>query len=189
MALFVARAQAIDPGFALTDENAGAVAGICTALDGLPLAIELAAARTRLLSPQAILERLGTSLALLTGGPRDRPERQRTLRAAIEWSYDLLEPDGQAMFPRLAVFAGGWSLEAAEAVCSPPEALDALEALVEQSLVRPVDDGSAEPRFRMLQTIREYGLERLAASGEGPELRARHARVLPGPRARRPAPS
>jgi predicted ATPase/class 3 adenylate cyclase len=180
VALFVERARAIDPEFALTDDNAGAVAAICASLDGLPLAIELAAARTRLLSPQAILERLGTSLPLLTGGPRDRPERQRTLRAAIKWSYDLLEPEGQAMFSRLAVFAGGWSLEAAEAVCSPRGAdgldtLDTLEALVEQSLVRPVADGSPEPRFRMLLTIREYGLERLAASGEEPEVRGRHA--------------
>jgi predicted ATPase/class 3 adenylate cyclase len=180
VALFVERARAIDPGFALTDENAGAVAGICASLDGLPLAIELAAARTRLLSPHAILERLGASLPLLTGGPRDRPERQRTLRAAIKWSYDLLEPEDQAMFSRLAVFAGGWSLEAAEAVCSPRDAdgldtLDTLETLVEQSLVRPVGDGSPEPRFRMLLTIREYGRERLAASGEEPELRRRHA--------------
>jgi predicted ATPase/class 3 adenylate cyclase len=180
VALFVERARAIDPRFALTDENAGAVAEICTSLDGLPLAIELAAARTRVLSPHALLERLGTSLPLLTGGPRDRPERHRTLRAAIRWSYDLLEPDGQAMFRRLAVFAGGWSLEAAEAVCSPRGAdgldtLDTLEALVEQSLVRPVGDASPEPRFRMLLTIREYGLELLAASGEERELRSRHA--------------
>ncbi len=183
VALFVERARAIDPGFALTDENAGAVAEICTSLDGLPLAIELAAARTRLLSPHAILERLGTSLPLLTGGPRDRPERQRTLRATIEWSHDLLEPEGHAMFRRLAVFAGGWSLEAAEAVCSPRGAngldtLDTLEALVEQSLVRPVGDGSLEPRFRMLVTIREYGLERLAASGEERDLRSRHAQFF-----------
>jgi len=180
VALFVERARAIDPGFALTHENAGAVARICAALDGLPLAIELAAARTRLLSPPAILERLGTCLPLLTGGPRDSPARQRTLRGAIEWSYDLLEPDNQAMFDRLAVFAGEWSLEAAQAVCSPggADALDALDALVEQSLVRPLGDGSPEPRFRMLQTIREYAQERLAASGDEPELRARHARFF-----------
>jgi predicted ATPase/class 3 adenylate cyclase len=183
VALFVERAQAIDPSFALSHENAVAVAEICATLDGLPLAIELAAARIRLLSPQAILERLGACLPLLTGGPRDRPERQRTLRGAIEWSHDLLDPEGEAMFRRLSVFAGEWSLEAAEAVCSPGGAagldtLDALEALAHHSLVRPVEGGSPEPRFRMLQTIREYGLERLVASGEEPVLRSRHAQFF-----------
>jgi predicted ATPase/class 3 adenylate cyclase len=180
VALFVERARAIDPGFALSAENATAVAGICATLDGLPLAIELAAARIRLLSPQAILERLGSCLTLLTAGPRDRPERQRTLRGAIEWSHDLLDPEGQAMFRRLAVFAGEWSLEAAAAVCSPGgeaglDTLDALDGLAQHSLLRRVGDGAPEPRFRMLTTIREYGLERLVASGEEPELRGRHA--------------
>ncbi len=182
VALFVERARAIDPAFVLGHENAAAVAAICTALDGLPLAIELAAARVRLLSPQAILERLGTCLSLLTGGPRDRPERQRTLRGAIRWSHDLLDPDAQAMLRRLSAFAGGWSLEAAEAVCSGtgPGGLDTLEtldALVQHSLARR-DDSGLEPRYRMLQTIREFGLERLAESGEEPEIRERHARFF-----------
>jgi len=182
VALFVERARAIDPGFALGPENAAVVAAICAALDGLPLAIELAAARVRLLSPQAILERLGTCLSLLTGGPRDRPERQRTLRGAIQWSHDLLDPDARTVFRRLSAFAGGWSLEAAEAVCSQagPQRLDTLEtldALVQHSLARR-DDGAHRSRFRMLQTIREFGLERLAASGEEPEIRERHARFF-----------
>jgi predicted ATPase/class 3 adenylate cyclase len=182
VALFVERARAIEPGFALGPENAAAVAAICTALDGLPLAIELAAARVRLLSPQAILERLGTSLPLLTGGPRDRPERQRTLRGAIQWSHDLLDPDGQTMFRWLAAFAGGWTFEAAEAVCSPAggatlDTLETLDELVQHSLARR-DDGASEPRFRMLQTIREFGLERLAESGEEPEIHERHAQFF-----------
>ena len=182
VALFVERARAIEPGFALGPENAAAVAAICAALDGLPLAIELAAARVRLLSPQAILERLGASLPLLTGGPRDRPERQRTLRGAIQWSHDLLDPDGQTMFRWLAVFAGGWTFVAAEAVCSPPggpalDTLETLDALVQHSLARR-DDSAPRPRFRMLQTIREFGLERLAESGEDPEIHERHAQVF-----------
>ena len=182
VALFVERARAIDPDFALGHENAADVAAICAALDGLPLAIELAAARVRLLSPHAILERLGRCLSLLTGGPRDRPERQRTLRGAIQWSYDLLDPDGQVMLRRLSAFAGGWSLGAAEAVCSETGAggldtLETLDALVQHSLVRR-GDGALEPRFRMLQTIREFGLERLAESGEEPEIRERHARFF-----------
>ena len=182
VALFVERARAIEPGFALGPENAAAVAAICAALDGLPLAIELAAARVRLLPPQAILERLGTSLPLLTGGPRDRPERQRTLRGAIQWSHDLLDPDGQTMFRWLAAFAGGWTFEAAEAICSPAGAavldtLETLDALVQHSLARR-DDGTPEPRFRMLQTIREFGLERLAESGEESEIHERHAQFF-----------
>ncbi len=182
VALFVERARAIDPDFALGHENAADVAAICAALDGLPLAIELAAARVRLLSPHAILELLGRCLSLLTGGPHDRPERQRTLRGAIQWSYDLLDPDGQAMLRRLSAFAGGWSLGAAEAVCSETGAggldtLETLDVLVQHSLVRR-EDGALEPRFRMLQTIREFGLERLAESGEEPEIRERHARFF-----------
>jgi predicted ATPase/DNA-binding SARP family transcriptional activator len=182
VALFVDRARAIDPGFALEPGNAAAVAAICSALDGVPLAIELAAARVRLLSPQTILVRLREGLSLLTGGPRDLPERQRTLRDSIQWSHDLLDPAGQTLFRRLAVFAGGWSLEAADAVCSPAgspglDVLETLNALVLHSLVRR-DDTAPEPRFRMLQTIREFGLERLAASGEEPEIRERHAQFF-----------
>jgi len=182
VALFVERARAIDPNFTLDDGNAADIVGICAAVDGLPLAIELAAARVRLLPPHAILERLGRCLSLLTGGPRDRPERQRTLRGAIQWSFELLDPDGQAMLRRLAVFAGGWRLEAAEAVCAaagpaPLDSLEILDELVQQSLVRR-DDTVLAPRFRMLQTIREFGMERLGASGEEAEIRERHARFF-----------
>jgi predicted ATPase/DNA-binding SARP family transcriptional activator len=162
--LFVARAQAVSPGF----EPSPAVAAICTALDGLPLALELAAARSRVLTPEAILERLGSRLDLLTSGPRDLPRRQRTLRGAIDWSFELLEPAEQALFARLAVFSGGCSLEAAEHVCAAD--LDALSALVDRSLAR-----QREARFTMLETIREYALERLDASAEGDGIRLRHA--------------
>ena len=119
VALFVERASAASPAFVLTDENAGAVVAICRRLDGLPLALELAAARIRLLSPEAILERLERRLPLLVGGAADLPARQQTLRAAIDWSYDLLESAERRLFERLAVFAGGWTIEAADAVCNP----------------------------------------------------------------------
>jgi non-specific serine/threonine protein kinase len=154
------------------------VAAICRRLDGLPLAIELAAARVRLLPPEALLTRLERSLPLLTSGARDAPARQRTLRDTIAWSYDLLPATDQALSRRLSVFVGGWTLEAAEAVTSPDGALDVLEGLgdlVERSLVRRVDDGGGEPRFGMLETIREFGLERLAESGEEEATRKRHA--------------
>jgi predicted ATPase len=182
VALFVDRAQAIDPDFTLGPDNAGDVAAICVALDGLPLAIELAAARVRLLAPSAILERLGTCLTLLTGGPRDSPEHQRTLGGTIRWSYDLLDRDGQVMFGRLAVFAGGWDLTAAEAVCTDGsggrvDPLEALDTLVQQSLVRRAEDATGR-RFRMLQPIREFALERLAESGEEPDVRDRHLRYF-----------
>ncbi|HZG69798.1 MAG TPA: tetratricopeptide repeat protein, partial [Herpetosiphonaceae bacterium] len=181
--LFVERAQAVQPDFAITGETAPAVAAICHRLDGLPLAIELAAARIRLLSPQAMLQRLGNPLALLTGGARDLPERHQTLRATIDWSYNLLAPGEQRLLARLAVFMGGWTLEAVEAICGgtdaePSDVLDGMEALVAQSLVRPQPQtfpGTATtPRVIMLETIREYALERLEASGEAPVLRSRH---------------
>jgi predicted ATPase/class 3 adenylate cyclase/Tfp pilus assembly protein PilF len=175
--LFVDRAQAIMPGFALDANNADAVAEIVRRLDGLPLAIELAAARVRLFAPEAMLKRLETRLPLLTGGPRDLPERQRALRATIAWSYDLLTPGEQALFRRLAVFAGGMTLDAVAYVGRPEgtiDALDGLERLVEHSLIQTTGDGESEPRFRMLETIREYGLERLAESGEVVDTRSRH---------------
>jgi predicted ATPase/class 3 adenylate cyclase len=175
--LFVDRAQAVKPGFALDEGNATAVAEIVRRLDGLPLAIELAAARVRLFAPEAMLKRLETRLPLLTGGARDLPERQRALRETIAWSYDLLTPGEQALFQRLAVFAGGMTLEGAEYV-GPPEGmadtLGGLERLVEHSLIQAAGAGDDEPRFRMLETIREFGLEQQEAAGEGVFTRSRH---------------
>jgi len=179
VSLFVERAATIRPGFALTSENAAAIAEICVRLDGLPLAIELAAARVRLLTPQAIVGRLDRRLPLLTGGARDLPARQQTLRDTIAWSHDLLDEPERRLFRRLGVFVGGWSLESAHAVCRIEQfdvnTLDRLESLVARSLVRQDDDASGDVRFRMLETIREYALEELEASGELPALRRRHA--------------
>jgi len=175
--LFVERAKAVKPDFALTQENASAVAAICARLDGLPLAIELVAARLRLLPPQALLGRLG-SLDAMQGGPGDLPARQRTLRGAIAWSYDMLDPSGRRLFERLGVFVDGASLGAVEAVCGPEEGSDVLSGLaglVDQSLVRQ-EAVADEPRFAMLLTIRDFALERLRASGEADEICARHAR-------------
>ena len=163
--LFVERAGAIAPGFRPTP----AVTEICRRLDGLPLAIELAAARVALLEPEELLARLERRLPLLTSRSRDAPERQRTLRAAIDWSYDLLDPDEQELFRRVAVFRGSFSLEAAEAVCDGD--LDSVESLVEKSLVRRWGTG----RLGQLETIRDYALERLDASPEADEVRRRHA--------------
>ena len=204
--LFVERARAVAPGFALTEANAPAVAEICARLDGLPLAIELAAARVKVLSPQALLARLTNRLRLLTGGARDLPDRQRTMREAVAWSHGLLTEAEQALFRRLAVFAGGFGLEAAQAVGgsgggeggergeganpsplvlpSPPErsdtpsspsVLDVLTSLVDQSLVRWQEGPGGEDRFGMLETLREYALERLAHSGEGETVGRAHA--------------
>jgi predicted ATPase/class 3 adenylate cyclase len=179
-ALFIQQASAVKPDFMVTNDNAPAVAEICVRLEGLPLAIELAAARSKLLSPQALLARLGSRLELLRGGARDLPARHQTLRGAIAWSYDLLSPDEQALFRRMAVFVGGCTLEAAEAVCraaGPPE-LDVLEgmtSLVDKSLLRQEEEANREPRFQMLETIREYGLECLTTSGELESARRAHA--------------
>ena len=178
--LFAERANAADPAFALTAENAPTVAEICHRLDGLPLALELAAAKVRLLPPAELLVRLDTRLPLLTGGARDGPARLRTMRDAVAWSYDLLGPGQQVLFRRLAVFVGGFELEAAEAVVGRDYARDGdlfsgVEALLEQSLVRRLLAVGAPPRFAMLETVREFGLELLAAGGESEELRAAHA--------------
>ena len=185
VALFIQRATAIRPGFTISNENAPAVAEICYRLDGLPLAIELAAARIKLFSPQALLERLGDRFKVLQSGARDVPDRQRTLRAAIDWSYNLLTPAEQMLFRRLAVFVGGRTLEAVEAVCDPAgddevtllriDVLDGLTSLVDKSLIRQVGGAGGEPRFTMLATIHEYAAERLAESAEVEALRRRHA--------------
>ena len=171
--LFRERAQAVKPDFEVTSANAAAVAEICVRLDGLPLAIELAAARSKVMAPEAMLRRLEQRLDLLTGGARDRPERQQTLRGAISWSHELLEPAEQALFRRLAVFTGGCSLEAVEEVCDGD--LDVLGSLVDRSLVRQRDAEGGEPRFDQLETLREYALERLAESGEAEAFHRRHA--------------
>jgi predicted ATPase/DNA-binding SARP family transcriptional activator len=174
--LFVARAQAADPAFALTDANREVVAEICSRLDGLPLALELAAARSRVLTPEAMLERLDRRLELLTSGPGDLPERQRALRATIDWSYQLLEREERRLFVRLAVFAGGCSLDAAETVCRAE--LDTLSSLVAKSLVYREAAPGGDVRFGMLETLREYALERLGTSREAEAVRRRHAEHL-----------
>jgi len=182
--LFVQRARALAPDFALTPANAPTVAAICRRLDGLPLAIELAAARIKLLPPRALLDRLDDRLRVLSGGPPHLPERQRTLRGALDWSYDLLAADEQDLFGRLAVFAGGCTLEAAEAVCvalgpARVSVLDGLAVLIDNNLARVEDavdgTGEGEPRVGMLETLREYGLERLEAAGNTATARGRHA--------------
>ncbi|MFN8512973.1 MAG: helix-turn-helix domain-containing protein [Chloroflexia bacterium] len=198
VALFVQRARAVQPSFALTAANAPVVAAICARLDGLPLAIELAAARCKLFTPQALLARLDDRFALLTGGARDLPARQRTLLGAIEWSYHLLNADEQRLLCHLAVFAGGCTVDAAEAVgvevgsgkwevgkatevsgfplpIPDYSLLDTLASLLDKSLVRQEPGHDGEPRFWMLETIREYGLGRLRAAGEETAARARHA--------------
>ncbi len=186
VALFVERAAEIRPGFAVTAESGPVVAEICARLDGLPLAIELAAARIRLLTPQAMLARLEHRLPLLTHGPQDLPARQRTLRDAIAWSYDLLTPCEQVLFRRLAIFVGGCTLEAAEAVAladvgdycwmlGPDEVLEGVESLIAKNLLRRLSDFDAAVRVTMLETVREYGIEQLTRVGELQELRRWHA--------------
>jgi predicted ATPase len=198
VALFVDRAARVRPDFALTADNAAAVAAVCARLDGLPLALELAAARVRTLPPRVLLERLSAaadspSLRLLAGGPRDAPARQRTLHDTIAWSHDLLGLEDRTLFRRLAVFVGGSSLEAAEAVCAAPvdvggsqlavntgrthaiDIVDGLDSLVEKSLLVQGEGPGGEPRFAMLETIRAYAWEQLVAAGEAAALRRRHA--------------
>jgi predicted ATPase/transcriptional regulator with XRE-family HTH domain/Tfp pilus assembly protein PilF len=178
--LFVARAQAVQPEFVLTQANAATVAEICQRLDGLPLAIELAAARSKLFSLEALLTRLEHRLTLLTIGARDLPVRQQTLRNTIDWSYQLLDVGQQRLFARVGVFVGGCTLAAAEAVCTAAgdlasDALDGLAALVDQSLVRQDKGLDGEPRFIMLETIREYALEKLSERGELEKMHRQHA--------------
>ena len=197
--LFVNRAARVRPDFALNADNAAAIAAICAGLDGLPLAIELAAARIRTLAPGILLERLrqvsnAPSLGLLVGGSRDAPARQQTLRDTIAWSYDLLTKEESSLFRHLAVFVGGWTLESAEAICASPsnpsddhtspvvtrrgdviDVLDGLNSLVDKSLVFRDDGFDGAPRFRMLETIRAYAWEQLVAAGEEELLRQRHA--------------
>jgi predicted ATPase len=179
--LFAARARAVDPEFELNDDNVKVVGEICERLDGLPLAIELAAARTKLFPPEMMSRRLDRTLELLTGGAHDLPARQKTLRSTLEWSHDLLEDSERELFARLAVFVGRWTIEDAEAVCGGDglDVLQTLSALVDESLVRRVDRARQEPRFAMLETIREYAGELLEESGEASAVRRRHAeRVL-----------
>ena len=174
--LFVAHARQARAGFSLTPPNALDVAEICTRLDGLPLAIELAAARVRILSPPALLARLEQRLLVLTAGPRDVPSRQQTMRAAIAWSYDLLSPEAQRLFRQLSAFVGGWTLEAVEAVYDRPlDVLDGLSALVDHSLVNQAEQPDGTPRYAMLETIREFGLEQLAGLDDSEAVRRRHA--------------
>jgi predicted ATPase/class 3 adenylate cyclase len=180
VSLFVERATAVQPVFRVTNENAPAVAEICARLDGLPLAIELAAARVKILSPQAMLARLERSLTFLSGGSRDLPQRQRTLRDAIAWSYDLLDGPERRLFARLAAFVGGFSLVAVEAVGNPGgeldlDALEGVASLTNKSLLRQQATGPEEPRFFMLETIREFAGERLEQEPDAEVIRRRHA--------------
>ncbi|MEO8511771.1 MAG: adenylate/guanylate cyclase domain-containing protein [Chloroflexota bacterium] len=178
VALFIDRATAVRPDFAVTNENAPAVAEICVRLDGLPLAIELAAARIRVLNPQAILGRLEHRLGLLSGGSRDLPARQQTLRGAIAWSHDMLDDEERLLFASLSVFVGGATLTAIESLCregSSADVFDTVASLVDKSLVRQRDGIGDEPRYEMLETIREFATEQLAASGRGAALQQQHA--------------
>ncbi|MGH2530938.1 MAG: ATP-binding protein [Thermomicrobiales bacterium] len=194
VALFLQRAHAVNPDFTITTDNAAAVAELCRRLDGLPLAIELAAARVKVLSPKALLTRLSNRLQVLTGGPRDLPIRHQTMRDAIVWSYDLLSAAEQTLFRRLSVFVGGFTIDAAEVVAaggrrkaddddplpafrlpSSDSVLDLLASLVDKSLLHRSETDEAEMRFGMLETIREFGLERLAAADDEAAVRDRHA--------------
>jgi predicted ATPase/DNA-binding CsgD family transcriptional regulator len=178
--LFIARAQAVRPDFTLTDENVQVVNEICRRLDGLPLAIELAAARVKMLPPAALLARLERRLPLLTGGGRDLPQRQQTMRDAIAWSYDLLSPPERRLFRRLGVFVGGFTLDAAEAVGGEPDedldGFDGVMSLLDKSLIQLANGTTSEPRYFPLETVREFALERLEESGEEGTIRERHAR-------------
>ena len=178
--LFVSRAQKVKPAFSVTTENISKVAEICTKLDGLPLAIELAAARIKFMSPRSILAKLESQLNLLTGGARDLPARQQTIRGTISWSYDLLEENERRLFERLGIFAGGFTLEAAEKVAGESEnssfsTLDSITSLIEQSLLVSNETADGDVRFRMLEVVREYALEALEKSGELETMQQNHA--------------
>jgi tetratricopeptide (TPR) repeat protein len=177
VSLFVERASAVRPGFQLTIENAAAIAEICARLDGLPLAIELAAATTKILSPEALLSRLERRLPLLGGGSRDLPARQQTLRDTIAWSYDLLDERQRTLFARLSVFAGGFTLAAAEAVCDRElgDTFEGVASLVNKSLLRQMETTAQDPRFTMLETIREYAADQLASGGHAEAIERHHA--------------
>jgi predicted ATPase/class 3 adenylate cyclase len=177
--LFVERAGSVKGGFGITEQNAPAVVGICVRLDGLPLAIELAAARVKLLPPEKILQRLTRNrLKILAGGARDLPERQQTLRGAIDWSYALLAEDEMTLFARLAVFSGGCTMEAMEEICDTEDALEGAESLMDKSLIRREEPGRGEPRFAMLETIHEYARERLWERSDAETTHRRHARYF-----------
>jgi predicted ATPase/ribosome-binding protein aMBF1 (putative translation factor) len=183
--VFVQRAKAVLPSFALNESNATTVAAICRKLDGLPLALELAAPRITLLSPEELLVRLNRQLDVLTSGPRDLPARQRTLRATIDWSYSLLSPSEQVLFRRLAVFSGGCTLEAIEVVCRldsdwPTSTVDGIAVQVSKNLLTKMEVANGSTRYRMLELIREYALEKLTESGEADAVRLRHAEYFEG---------
>jgi predicted ATPase/DNA-binding CsgD family transcriptional regulator len=176
VALFIQRARAVRPDFALTEQNAPELAAICSAVDGLPLAIELAASWVKVLDPAGLLVRLREGMNLLSTAMQDSPARHRTLRAAIEWSFHLLDERDQVLFGHLAVFAGGWTLAAAEAIAGTESVLEGLRSLLDKNLVQRVPSSAdGEPRFRMLETIRAFALEQLNQSGVGEQLRDRHA--------------
>jgi len=173
--LFLERAATVKPGFALIPNNAPAVAQICLRLDGIPLALELAAARVALPTPQQIATRLDDRFRLLTGGSRTALPRQQTLRSLIDWSYDLLSPPERSLLCRLAVFVGGWSLEAAEAICPDLEVFELLTQLVQKALVvAEENDNATANRFRLLETIRQYARDRLLEMDTGAVTRDRH---------------
>ena len=177
VALFRQQARAVQPRFEISEQNRAEVVEICRRLDGLPLAIEIAAARIRMLKPAAILKRLDSRLNLLVGGLADLPDRQQTLRQTIDWSYQLLQPDIQDLFVRLGVFSGGFSLEAAEEVCNLSGKIDifsGIEFLLDNSLLRQVQSVNEEPRFDMLQTIREFAIEKAEEAGVVDEVRWAH---------------
>jgi predicted ATPase/class 3 adenylate cyclase len=181
--LFVERARAVKPNFTITNESAPAVAEICVRLDGLPLAIELAAARIKMLPPRAMLQRLSSRLKLLTGGARDLPERQRTLRGAIEWSHALLDPGEQVLFARLAVFSGGRTLEVIDAICDaegdlPVDTFEGVSSLMDKSLLRQEEGPGGEPRFVMLETVHEFAREKLKERSEAGEIQRTHAQYF-----------
>src|SRR5207302_11310673 len=182
VALFLQRAWATKPDLQLTSTNARAIAEICVQLDGLPLAIELAAARSKLLPPQALLARLGQRLAVLTSGAQDAPARQQTLRNTIAWSYNLLNAKAQQLFRRLSVFVGGCTLQAVETLCTSLEdgsgaewILDGVASLLDKSLLQQTEQEGEEPRLLLLETIREYGIETLVMSGEVESTQQAHA--------------